>query len=316
MAQDFTHSPVMAAEVVELFSPVPPGVVVDATVGGGGHAEAILAAHPGLSVLGLDRDPDALGAARARLARFGPRAEVAHAPFASLAERAGEWSGRTGAVVVGVLFDLGVSSPQLDRPERGFSYRVPGPLDMRMDPTATLTAADVLNGYPEDELAALFADSGESRLARRIARAVVRARPVRDTGHLAEVVAGAVPAAVRRRGNPATRVFQAVRVEVNGERDQLAAALDAVPAVIVPGGRVCAISYHSGEDRLVKARFSEWATGGCVCPPGLPCVCGARPRARLLNRGARKPGAGEVGSNPRASAARLRAVEWTGAEGR
>jgi 16S rRNA (cytosine1402-N4)-methyltransferase len=311
MAQDFTHSPVMVAEVVELFSPVPPGTVVDATIGGGGHAEAILEAHPGLSVLGLDRDPDALGAAGARLGRFGPRVELLHAPFDSLAERAAAWSGRTGLPVVGVLFDLGVSSPQLDRPERGFSYRAGGPLDMRMDPTAALTAADVVNGYPEPELAALFAASGEGRLARRIARAVVRARPIRDTSQLAEAVAAAVPAPARRRGHPAARVFQAVRVEVNGELDQLAAALDAVPEVIVPFGRVCAIAYHSGEDRLVKAHFREWATGGCACPPGLPCVCGARPRARLLNRGARKAGVAEVEANPRASAARLRAVEWS-----
>jgi 16S rRNA (cytosine1402-N4)-methyltransferase len=248
--------------------------------------------------------------ARARLAGFGVRAEVIHAPFASLSERVGAWVERAGLPVVGVLFDLGVSSPQLDRPERGFSYRSAGPLDMRMDPTEALTAAEVVNGYPEEELAALFARNGEARLARRIARAIVAARPVRDTGQLADVVAAAVPAPARRRGHPAARVFQAVRIEVNGELDQLAAALDAVPALMAPAGRVCAIAYHSGEDRLVKARFSDWATGGCVCPPGLPCVCGARPRARLLNRGARKPGPDELEANPRASAARLRAAEW------
>ena len=312
MVQDAGHTPVMVAEVVELFSAVPSGVVVDATGGGGGHAEAILAAHAGASVLGLDRDTHAVGAARARLVRFGARVEVIHAPFSSVAERAGSWSARTGLPVVGVLFDLGVSSPQIDRPERGFSYRAAGPLDMRMDPTAGLTAADVVNGYPAEELAALFAASGEGRWARRIARAVVGARPLRDTGHLAEVVASAVPAAARRRGHPAARVFQALRVEVNGELDQLNAALDGIPTVMAPAGRVCAIAYHSGEDRLVKARFSEWATGGCVCPPGLPCVCGARPRARLLNRGARKAAPAEVLANPRASAARLRAVEWLG----
>ena len=312
MVQDTGHTPVMVAEVVELFSAVPSGVVVDATVGGGGHAEAILGAHPGLSVLGLDRDSDAIGTARARLAPFGARADVLHAPFASLAERAGGWSARAGLPVVGVLFDLGVSSPQIDRPERGFSYRATGPLDMRMDRTAGLTAADVVNGYPAEELAALFAESGEGRWARRIARAVVAARPLSDTAQLAEVVASAVPAAARRRGHPAARVFQALRVEVNGELDQLAAALDAIPALMAPAGRVCAIAYHSGEDRLVKGRFFEWATGGCVCPPGLPCVCGARPRARLLNRGARKAGPGEVQATPRASAARLRAVEWRG----
>ena len=312
MAQEFPHAPVMAAEVVDLFSPVPPGVLVDGTVGGGGHAAALLRAHPGLRVLGLDRDPDAVVAAQARLAPFGDRAEVVRASFDRLAAVSAGRRRAPDLPVVGLLLDLGVSSPQLDRAERGFSYRRAGPLDMRMDPDAPLTAADVVNGYAEEELAALFAGSGEARLARRIARAVVAARPVTDTARLAEVVAAAVPAPVRRRGHPAARVFQAVRMEVNAEKAMLAAALTAVPDVVAPGGRVCVISYHSGEDRLVKARFREWSTGGCTCPPGLPCACGARPRARLLNRGARKPGDAEISANPRAAAARLRAAEWLG----
>lgn len=316
MVQDFSHAPVMAAEVVDLFSPVPAGVLVDGTVGGGGHAEALLRAHPGLRVLGLDRDPDAVVAAQARLAPFGGRAEVIRATFDQLGAVVAAGAGAPAGPVVGVLLDLGVSSPQLDRAERGFSYRRPGPLDMRMDPAAPVTAADVVNGYTEDELAALFAGSGEGRLARRIARAVVAARPIADTARLAEVVAGAVPAAVRRRGHPAARVFQAVRMEVNAEPAMLDAALAAVPEVLGPGGRVCVISYHSGEDRLVKACFREWSTGGCTCPAGLPCVCGARPRARVLNRGARKPTPDEVVANPRAAAARLRAAEWLDGPGR
>ena len=310
MVQDFTHAPVMVAEVVELFSPVPPGVVVDGTVGAGGHAEALLAAHPHLSVLGLDRDPDAVAAARARLAPFGARAEVRHATFDRLAAAAADRRSRTGQDVTGVLLDLGVSSPQIERAERGFSYRRPGPLDMRMDPGSGPRASDVVNGYDEGELAALFAASGEGRWARRIARAVVAARPIGDTAALAEVVAAAVPAPARRRGHPAARVFQALRIEVNTELAMLDSAFEAVPEVIVPGGRICVIAYHSGEDRLVKARFRLWATGGCTCPPGLPCACGARPRARLLNRGARKPSAAEADANPRATAARMRAVEW------
>ena len=304
MVQDFNHRPAMVAEVVDLFRPVPAGTVVDATVGGGGHAAAVLGAVPQVSVLGIDRDPEAVAAATARLAPFGRRSWVVRSRFDALDELT------AGVPVVGVLFDLGVSSPQIDQPERGFSYRRPGPLDMRMDPDAALSASDVVNGYPAERLAALFAQAGEGRLAGRIARAIAAARPIGSTDQLAEVVAAAVPAAVRRRGHPAARVFQAIRIEVNDELAALRGALDAAAAVIRPGGRVVVISYHSGEDRLVKARFLDWSSGGCTCPPGLPCVCGAVPRARLLNRGARKASAVEVQDNPRVSAARLRAVEW------
>jgi 16S rRNA (cytosine1402-N4)-methyltransferase len=212
--------------------------------------------------------------------------------------------------ISGALFDLGVSSPQLDRPERGFSYREDAPLDMRMDPDGPMTAADVLNTYAEAELARLFAASGEHRFARRIARAVVAGRPLVSTGDLVEAVKRGVPAAARRTGgHPAKRVFQAVRIEVNGELDALGPAIDAAIGLLAPGGRVVSLAYHSGEDRLVKDRFVFAATGGCVCPPGLPCVCGAVPTARLLNRGARKPGPEEIAANPRAEAARLRALE-------
>ena len=307
MVQDFNHRPAMVAEVVDLFRPVPAGTVVDATVGGGSHTAAIVAAVPQVSVLGVDRDPDAVSAARSRLEPWAARARVVQARFDAVADLVVE------ETVVGALFDLGVSSRQIDHAERGFSYRRSGPLDMRMGPDAALSAADVVNGYPESRLAALFVEAGERRFAGRIARAIVAARPVGSTRDLAEVVAAAVPAAVRRRGHPAARVFQAIRIEVNAELDALRDALDATATVIRPGGRVVVISYHSGEDRLVKARFLEWSTGGCECPPGLPCVCGAVPRARLLSRGARKPTPAEVADNPRVSAARLRAVEWLAA---
>lgn len=317
MAHAFEHEPVMVDEVVALFGPVPAGVVVDATVGAGGHAAALLAAHNHLGVLGMDRDPDAVEAARGRLAAFGDRAAVRRALFAALASEVADasagssWpvSEATGPVVSGVLLDLGVSSPQLDQAARGFSYRNDAPLDMRMDPGRGPTAADVVNGAGVGELASMFAANGEGRLAGRIARAIQAARPIETTGQLAEVVAAAVPAAVRRRGHPARRVFQALRIAVNDELQQLADVLPAALGLIAPGGRVVAIAYHSGEDRLVKAAFAEAVAGGCTCPPGLPCVCGARPEHGFVFRGARKPSAAEVERNHRAESARLRAVE-------
>jgi 16S rRNA (cytosine1402-N4)-methyltransferase len=307
MSQSYEHHPVMVEEVTAILGAVPPGPVVDATLGGGGHARALLGAHSHLSIIGIDRDPAALEAAAVTLAAFGERAVLRRARFDAMADVVHDLGHQR---VSGVLFDLGVSSPQLDRPERGFTYREDGPLDMRMDPSGPVTAADVLNTYDEDALARLFVENGERRFGRRIARSVVAARPLSSTGDLVEAVKRGVPAAARRTGgHPAKRVFQAVRIEVNGELDALAPALDTAVDLLVPGGRLVSLAYHSGEDRLVKARFLSAATGDCVCPPGLPCVCGAVPRARLLNRGARKPSAAEIASNPRAEAARLRALE-------
>lgn len=308
--QVFDHRPVMVVEVVDLFEPVPPGLVVDATVGGGGHATAILAAHPHLSLVGLDADPDAVVAARAALAGAGRRAAVREANFGQLRAVVSE------RPLSGVLFDLGVSSAQLDRPERGFSYRVDAPLDMRMDRRQGRSAADVVNAMDPGELARLLAANGEGRFARRIARAIVSSRPLTTTGQLAEVVRSAIPAATRRQGgHPAKRVFQAIRIEVNAELEVLGPALDTAIELLAPGGRCVVLAYHSGEDRLVKARLAPAATGGCTCPPGLPCVCGAKPLVRLLSRGARRPGAAEVAANPRAASARLRAAERLGPEG-
>jgi 16S rRNA (cytosine1402-N4)-methyltransferase len=343
MAQDFTHRPVMVAEVVDLFAAVGPGVVVDGTVGGGGHAAALLDANPDVGVLGLDRDPAALDAASRRLRPFGNRVALRHARFGDLgdevdtARRAGgrtwpdpsggqTWPDPSGgqtapdspdgaaAGLAGVLLDLGVSSPQLDRADRGFSYRQDGPLDMRMDPTTGRTALELVNEADVGELAALFAANGEGRLAGRIARAIVAARPLGSTAELADVVSAAVPAALRRRGHPARRVFQAIRIAVNDELDELASALPAALDRLAPGGRLVVIAYHSGEDRLVKSAMSAAVTGGCVCPPGLPCVCGARPVHRLVFRGSRKASAAELAVNHRAESARLRAVERIDAE--
>ncbi|HXZ83148.1 MAG TPA: 16S rRNA (cytosine(1402)-N(4))-methyltransferase RsmH [Acidimicrobiales bacterium] len=312
MSQGTFHTPVMVAEVVELVRPVPPGLVVDATIGGAGHAAAILESRSDVVVVGIDRDGDAVAEAAARLVRFGRRARVRRARFDALAEvlaaAAPTELARSGGVSA-VLFDLGVSSHQLDCAERGFSYRRESPLDMRMDRATPRNARDLVNTLGEDELARLFAAHGEARFAPRIARAIVRERPIVTTTALADLVARAVPPAARRRGHPAGRVFQALRVAVNEELDVLPRALDQALALLVTGGRIVALAYHSGEDRVVKERFRTWSTGGCTCPPGLACVCGARSEVRLLNRGARRPSGDEVARNPRAVAARLRAVE-------
>jgi 16S rRNA (cytosine1402-N4)-methyltransferase len=304
MSQVFEHEPVMASEITAILGAAPPGVVLDATVGGGGHARALLEAHPQFRLVGLDQDDDALGAAGARLAAFGARVRLVHARFDRLGDAA-------GGPLSGALFDLGVSSWQLDAAERGFSYRADAPLDMRMDRSADRrTAADLVNTEDEAALARLFAGHGERRFARRIARTIVRRRPITTTAQLAEAVRDAIPAPARRTGgHPAKRVFQAVRVAVNEELDVLAPALEQAIDLLVPGGRIVVLAYHSGEDRIVKETFARAATGGCVCPPGLPCVCGAVPTVRLLNRGARKPSAEEVAANPRAESARLRAAE-------
>ena len=304
MTQEFVHRPVMVDEVVALLADVPPGVLVDGTLGGGGHAAAVLDAAPGLRLVGIDRDADALAAAAANLARFGDRVDALHhARFDRLPEL-------VAGPVSAVLLDLGVSSPQFDRPERGFSYRLEGPLDMRMDRSQRRTAADVVNGAPEAALARLIADSGERRFARRIARALVAGRPFGTTTEVAETVRDAIPAPARRTGgHPARRVFQALRIAVNDELDVLGPTVDAAVRALVPGGRIVVLAYHSGEDRIVKDRLLDAATGGCTCPPALPCVCGAVPLVRLLNRGARKPSATEVAANPRSESARLRAAE-------
>lgn len=309
MSQAYEHRPAMVHEVVELFSAVPPGLVVDATVGGGGHAAALLRALPQLRLLGVDRDEDALAAANLSLSPWRDRVELRRSRFDQISELLDP---RLHGKLSGVLFDLGASSPQMDRAERGFSYRAEARLDMRMDRSQALTAYDVVNSAPADELARMFRESGESRFSARIARAIVAARPIVTTTALADVVRDAIPAPARRRGgHPARRVFQAVRIAVNAELELLGPALDSAIDLLAPGGRCVVISYHSGEDRVVKDRFTKAATGGCTCPPGMPCVCGASPVVRLLNKRARRPSVQEIEANPRSSSARLRAVERT-----
>lgn len=307
MSPAYQHVPVMRDEIVAVFSTVPPGVVVDATVGGGGHSEALLASRDDLSVLGIDRDPDAVAAATARLAPFADRFHAVQGLFADLQQDIEDHL-PSFAHVSGALFDLGVSSPQLDRPERGFSYRADGPLDMRMDPTAPRSAVDVVNGYATEDLARVLRQYGDERFAARIARAIVADRPIESTAQLAAIVTEAIPAATRRRGgHPAKRTFQAIRVEVNAELDQLPTALDAAIEATAPAGRIVVLSYHSGEDRIVKARFRR-ATGECQCPPGLPCACGAVRTVRLV-RAPRRPSEAEREANRRAGSARLRVAE-------
>jgi 16S rRNA (cytosine1402-N4)-methyltransferase len=303
----FHHHPVMGERIARLFEAVPPGVVVDATVGGGGHAQVILESNPMVAVVGLDQDPDALAAAASALEAFGDRVTLRRARFDSLVTVMADLGIST---LSGALYDLGVSSPQLDRPERGFSYRNDGPLDMRMDPSSDLSAADIVNGYSEANLARVIEQFGDERFARRIARAIVAARPIESTAELASIVRDAIPAAARRRGgHPAKRTFQAIRIEVNRELEILGASLDDAIDVLAPGGRCAVLAYHSGEDRIVKQRFRYAATGGCSCPPGLPCVCDAVQTVRLLKQGAWMPTDVEIASNPRAESARLRAVE-------
>jgi 16S rRNA (cytosine1402-N4)-methyltransferase len=260
-----------------------------------------------LSILGIDRDDHALAAARLRLARFGDRVATAHARFDGLAAVMRDH--RVDALS-GALFDLGVSSPQLDVADRGFSYHHEGPLDMRMDRTQELTAADVVNTYESGALARVIRRYSDERFAARIAEAIVAARPLTTTTELAAVVAAAIPAPARRRGgHPAKRTFQAIRIEVNGELSALPDAIDEAIQATKPAGRIAVLTYHSGEDRIVKDRFRA-ASGTCDCPPGFPCVCGAAPLVRRV-RAPKTPDAQQSAANRRARLARLRVVERT-----
>jgi 16S rRNA (cytosine1402-N4)-methyltransferase len=311
MAQAFTHEPVLVDEVTRHFAPLRGGIVIDGTVGGGGHAAALLASRDDVVVLGVDRDLDAIGAARARLEQFGLRAVLRQARFSAMRVELDD-AKREGllpeAEVVGVLLDLGVSSHQLDSAQRGFSYRNDGPLDMRMGQSDGPTAAEYLEHTDEATLATLLAANGERRFAHSIARSVLALRPS-TTAALSDAVERAVPAAARRRGHVASRTFQALRIAVNDELDELARALHVAQELLVPGGRLAVIAYHSGEDTLVKSTLRDAATGGCICPPNLPCVCGAVPSMRLITRGAQKASKEEVDRNPRARSARLRVAE-------
>jgi 16S rRNA (cytosine1402-N4)-methyltransferase len=305
----FSHLPVMAREVVELLLPVPDGLIVDCTVGGAGHARVLLDARPDIRLLGIDRDADAVAVARLRLEPYGDRAQVVNGGFEGLAELVEAHS--RGDRVMGILMDLGVSSPQLDRPERGFSYRFDAPLDMRMDARQTLTAADVVNGYDLEDLIEIISGNGEERYARRIARGIVAARPLDTTRELVDVIRASIPAAQRRRGHPARRTFQAIRMEVNRELPNLADGLDESVHLVGPGGRILVLAYHSLEDRIVKERMRAWADEGAVSheEARLPVERQRHPIVRVLTRRPLRPEDGEVLDNPRAESARLRACE-------
>jgi 16S rRNA (cytosine1402-N4)-methyltransferase len=302
----FEHRPVMLDEVTAVFQSVPAGTIVDATLGGGGHSEAILASRDDVEILGIDQDSDALAAAVDRLSAYADRVRTSHRRFDEF-QHALDDHGVTE--ISGALFDLGVSSPQLDRGERGFSYRNDGPLDMRMDTEQRWSADDVVNGYDEVELARVLREHGDERFSSRIAAAIVGARPIQSTTELAEIVTTAIPAAARRSGgHPAKRTFQAIRIEVNQELEVLPDAIDRAVEATRTGGRVAVLSYHSGENRIVKGRFAA-AAGACECPHDLPCVCGAIQTVRLVRGVPKRPAADELADNPRSTSARLRVVE-------
>jgi 16S rRNA (cytosine1402-N4)-methyltransferase len=289
-------------------------VVVDATLGLGGHAEALLRAHPRLRVIGLDRDRAALDRSQRRLAPFGERVRLVHAVYDQIPRVLAEL-GEPG--VDGILFDLGVSSMQLDQPERGFAYARDAPLDMRMDPdSGAPTAAEIIADYPVPELARILREHGEERFARRVAEAIDRRRrrgPLTSSAELADLVRDAIPAAARRTGgHPAKRTFQALRIEVNDELAILRAALPAAIDQLRDGGRIVALTYHSLEDRIVKQAFAARAAD--TTPAGLPvALAGHGPTLRLVGRGGEAPSAAEVAANPRAASVRLRAAQRIGA---
>jgi len=281
---------------------------VDATVGLGGHAEAILAAAAGVRLLGLDRDGEALALAAKRLERFTERVDLVHADFRTLPQIL---ASRGNPPLAGVLADLGISSYQLSIPDRGFSFRKEGPLDMRMDRSGGRTAASILESEEEQEIARIFFEYGEERRSRRIARAIVRERrvhPLRTTTHLADVVARAAGRSSRRI-HPATRVFQALRIAVNGELEGLDEFIECSAQALSVGGRLAVLTFHSLEDRLMKQRL-RWLTFRCSCPKSLPqCACGQPNLLVLQTRKPVRPSAEEVATNPRSRSARLRAAE-------
>ncbi len=308
---EYRHTPVLPAEVTQYLSPHEGSIIVDCTLGGAGHARRVaeLIAPTGILV-GIDRDDAALAAARDALP-LGRHVILLKGDFADLDELLVE----AGVPYAdGFLFDLGVSSPQLDVGGRGFTYQEDVPLDMRMDPSSSqLTAADVINTYSEEELARIIREYGEERWASRIAAFIVAARarhPIRTTGELVAIVKDAVPAGARREGkHPARRTFQALRIEVNHELESLERGLEAAVRWLRPGGRIVAISYHSLEDRVVKRVFAHHARG-CVCPPDLPvCACGHVPILRIITQRPVVPTAEEIAANPRARSARLRCAE-------
>ena len=310
--KDYGHKPVLLEECLQALALKPDGIYLDGTLGRAGHSQAILRRLTNGRLIGIDRDQAAIDAAKERLAEFGDRVTLVHGNFSDL----GDILQNLGIVGVdGMLFDLGVSSPQLDEPRRGFSYMHDAPLDMRMDETAELDAYQVVNAWSYEELRRILFEYGEERYAPQIARAIVRSRegkPIETTGELVEIIRSAMPAkALREKQHPAKRSFQAVRIAVNGELDALPPMLEAATAGLNPGGRLAVITFHSLEDRIVKQKLRELATG-CTCPPEFPvCVCGKKPRLNLVSRKPIVSGPAELEENPRARSAKLRVAERT-----
>jgi 16S rRNA (cytosine1402-N4)-methyltransferase len=306
------HQPVLLKEVIQALRPHSAGVYVDGTIGAGGHAAALLTASaPHGQLFGFDQDKNALDIAKQRLAEFGNRVHLLHANFDQLQRLATQ---RHFPPIDGILLDLGVSSMQFDRPERGFSFQADGPLDMRMDETGGQTAADLVNHLPERELADLIYRYGEERRSRPIARAIVKARPLRRTTELAQVVAGAKAGkgGHQTKIHPATRTFQALRIAVNDELGALERALPQAINLLKAGGRLAVISFHSLEDRIVKQYFKR-ESQDCICPPEQPvCTCRHKATIYIITKRPIMPSSAEVNVNPRARSAKLRVVELIG----
>lgn len=304
----FHHIPVLLNETIELLDCRPGDIIVDGTLGGGGHAsEIIRRILPGGLLVGIDQDPEALRAARERLMPYGDSLITVHDNFANLEQIMHRCS---LSHIDGMLIDLGVSSYQLDTGSRGFSYQEDARLDMRMNPNQDLSAYEVVNEYEEDRLARIIADYGEERWAKRIAQFIVKNRPIETTGQLTEVIKAAIPAKARRHGpHPAKRTFQAIRIEVNNELGNLRKVIGQAISFLRPGGRLCVITFHSLEDRIVKTAFRNMENP-CTCPPRAPiCTCGKKPLVKVLTRKPVIPTDEEIDANPRARSAKLRACQ-------
>ncbi len=306
----FAHRSVMLEPCMDALAIRPEGVYVDGTCGGGGHSYEIAKRLSTGRLVGIDQDEAAIAAAGTRLAVYGERVTLVRNNFRHVADVLDSLGIDR---INGILLDLGVSSYQLDTPERGFSYMADAPLDMRMDKRATRTAYDVINGYAESELRRILYDFGEERFAPRIASRIVEARaqkPIETTGELVSLIKSAIPAAAREGGHhPAKRSFQAIRIEVNTELDVIRPALEAAMERLAPGGRMAVITFHSLEDRIVKETFTAMA-GGCTCPRGLPiCVCGKKPSVKIISRKPILPDEAELADNPRSRSAKLRVAE-------
>ena len=300
------HTPVLFNEVLDSLNPSPGGIYVDGTVGAGGHARGILQKIiPGGKLLGLDRDPAALEIAKSRLAEFGDQVVLIHSSYTELKSHLNNLNWKT---VDGILLDLGLSSLQLDNPERGFSFQAAGPLDMRFDPSFPVSASDLINNSSREELANLIFKYGEERYSRKIADAIIANRPLAGTQELADIIEHVI-GKHKSRIHPATRTFQALRIAVNQELDALEAFLPTALDILKPGGRLAIIAFHSLEDRIVK-QFFRRESRDCICPAEIPqCVCGHTAQVREISRRPIRPEEKEINENPRARSAKLRVVE-------